>query len=309
MEENENKRLGSHFAFERFAKNRQPVFVRTNEFSSDNPRDYHQHDFVQVWYCYDGFYFHKIRQTDYRCEKGSVAIVPAGTQHEVWFETPAKVLCLNVHYDILLEKPLRQFKNAAVQMFLGDFFLEIDPDYSYVRMLSPQSQKTVEKAFSWFVLLDYEMHSTQNDDRIWEKLEEIFTLPEFSMPEPKLEKALHIVQTRVVPIMKIVSYLNDHYGEKLTDEQLLQVGNISRAVMYRYFKRLIGDTYSVYLQKLRVRRAHLYMKSTTFPITQIAQICGFSDVSHMTRVYTKYRGKGPKAQRQYLRKLYQPEKT
>ena len=309
MEEGKSKRLGNYLAFERFAKNRQPVFVRTNEFSSDNPRDYHRHDFVQVWYCYDGFYFHKIRQTDYRCEKGSVAIVPTGTEHEVWFEEPAKVLCLNLHYDILLGKPLDQFKNTAVQLFLGDFFQEIDPDCSPVRMLSLQSQDMVEKAFSWFVLLDYEMHSAQNDDRIWDKLEKIFSLPEFSMPAAKQKKALHLVQSRVVPIMKIVSYLNDHYGEKLTDEQLLQVGNISRAVMYRYFKRLMGDTCAVYLQKLRVRRAHLYMKSTTFSITKIAQICGFSDVCHMTRVYTKYRGSSPKVQRQFLRKLYQREKT
>ena len=308
MEAGEKKRLGSHFAFERFAKNRQPVFVRVNDFTSANPRDYHKHDFVQVWYCYDNFYFHKIQETEYRCEKGSIAIIPAGTQHEVWFEETAKVQCLNVHYDILLGKPLGQFENTAVQLFSGDFLQEIDPNYSFVRMLSPKSQDAVEKALSWFVLLDYEMHSAQGNEQIWEKLEEIFALPEFSMPERKLEKALHLVQTRVVPIMKIVSYLNDHYDEKVTDEKLLQVGNISRAVMYRYFKRLLGDTYSVYLQKLRVRRAHLYMKSTTLPITQIAQLCGFSDVCHMTRVYTKYRGSNPKIQRQWLRKLYQDEK-
>lgn len=308
MEDCVKKRLGSYFAFERFAKNNYPVFVRISDLESTNPRDEHKHDFVQVWYCCDSYYFHKIQKTVHRCEKGSVVIVPAGIEHEVWFEAPAKVQCLNVHYDVLIGKPIEQFKNAAVQLFLGDFFREIDPTWSFVQTLCPQSQKTVEKILSGFVLWGYETHTAQNNDRIWEKLEEIFSLPEFSVPAPKLEKALHIVESRVVPIMKIVSYLNDHYGEKITDEQLLQVGNISRAMMYRHFKRLMDDTYAVYLQKLRVRRAHLYMKDTTFTITQIAQICGFSDVSHMTRVYTKYRGTGPKVQRQYLRKLYQSEK-
>lgn len=305
MEDNVMKTLSIGFAFERFAKTKYPVFADYREYDGAHVSTYHSHDFVQIWYCYDNYYFHRIGQTVHRCEKGSVVVVPAGTEHNVWFDEPAKVLNLNVSYDILLKRSPQNYKNAAVQMFLGDFFPEVDPAFTYYRMLSPQSQATVEKVFSWFVLLGYEPHCATNDVRIWENLEEIFSLPEFSLPEHLLEKALHTVQSRVRPIFQILSYLNDHYSEKITDEQLLQVGNISRAVMYRYFKRVTGETYSQYLQKLRVRRAHLYMKNTTYHITQIAQICGFYDVCHMTHAYTKYMGHSPKVQRQILRELYQ----
>ena len=148
MEVIRKNNLGKMYAFEYFEKNKNPVFVERREYRDAYSGVFHAHDFVQIWYCCENFYYHQIRNTVHRCEKGSVVIVPAGTEHNVWTEVAAKVLCLNVHYDFLLEKAARQYKNAAVQMFSGDFFSEIDPNYSHYRLLSPQSRKIVERVFS-----------------------------------------------------------------------------------------------------------------------------------------------------------------
>lgn len=297
-------KLNFGFAFERFAKCKDPVFADLREYK-ETVYDYiHTHDYPQIWYCYEGEYVHNLKGQEILCKKGSVVIVPPGILHRPFFDTPTKVLCLNVNHDILLKCLPKKYKNAAIFLFLGDFLGEVAPDFAHYRMLCPKSQETVEKIFSWFMLQNYETHSA-GETQYWERLEEIFSLPEFTLPEEQMEKALHLVQTRVLPIFKIVSYLNDHYSEKITDEVLLRQANISRAVMYRYFKRVIGETYSVYLQKLRIRRAHLYMRNTTYSITQIAQFCGFYDVCHMTRAYTKYMDESPRQQRTLMRQLYQ----
>ena len=296
--------LNFGFAFDRFAKCKDPVVADLREYK-ETVYDYiHTHDYPQIWYCYEGEYVHNLKGENTLCKKGSIAIVSPGILHRPFFDTPAKVLCLNVNYDILLKCLPKKYKNAVIHLFLGDFLRDIDPDFAYCRTLCPQSQETVEKIFSWFMLQNYATHSA-GEVPCWEQLEVIFSLPEFSLSCEKMERGLHLVQTRVLPIFKIVSYLNDRYSEKITDELLLQQGNMSRAVMYRYFKRVLGETYSVYLQKLRVRRAHLYLRNTTCHITQIAQLCGFYDVCHMTRTYTKYLGESPKQQRQFMRKLYE----
>ncbi len=296
--------LNFGFAFDRFAKCKDPVFADLREYKETVYDFIHTHDYPQIWYCYEGEYVHNLKGENMLCKKGSVVIVPPGILHRPFFDSPTKVLCLNISYDILLNCLPRKYKNAAIYLFLCDFLWETDPNFTCCRMLCPRSQEIVEKIFSWFMLQNYETHSA-GQAQCWEQLEEIFSLPEFLLPEEQQKKALYLVQTRVVPIFKIVSYLNDHYSEKITDELLLQQANISRAVMYRYFKRVIGETYSVYLQKLRVRRAHLYMRNTTYSITQIAQLCGFYDVCHMTRAYTKYMKESPRQQRTFMRQLYQ----
>ena len=304
MAEEKSPELGFGFAFDRFAKCKYPVLANLREYNIDHTCFHHRHDFAQIWYCYDGSYDHWIQGKTFRCEKGSLVVVPPGTVHDVFYDIPARVLNLNVSYDLILEACIDRYPNTAIQLFLGDFASEIDPDFTYYRMLSPEAQEIVETVFSWFMLLSYETHSTADNRKILAKLEEIFSLSEFALTQSKIDKALHIIQTRVIPIFKMVSFLNDHYGEKITEGQLLEGANISRAVMYRYFKRILGETYAVYLQKLRVRRAHIYMRTTTLHITQIAQICGFYDVCHLTKVYTKYLGTTPSQQRQFMRQIY-----
>lgn len=304
-----SKHLEYGFEFDRFRGSKYPVYADYREYQASHIHFKHRHDYPQIWYCYDGSYRHQVGENIIQCPTGSLMVVPAGTMHDVIFDSPTKILCLNVSREMLLGKPVRQYQNAMIQLFLGDFWSEVDPNHPSYYALSPDSRRIVEKAFSWFVLLGYETHSAPDDVRMWEQLEELFTLPECSLPEQLMQKALHIVESRICPIFRMVAYINDHYSEKITDELLLQEGNISRAVMYRYFKRVLGVTYSNYLQMLRVRHAHLYMKNTTYHITQIAQICGFYDVCHLTRVYTKYLGRSPKVQRQRLRELYQNGKS
>ena len=299
------KALGYSFEFDRFSKCKYPVYADYREYQADHKHYVHRHDFSQIWYCYDRSYVHKIGDEIIHCPTGSLMVVPAGTMHDVIFDSPAKILCLNVSREILLRKSALGYKNAITHLFLGDFWSEVDPDRPECFQLSPDSRKIVEKVFSGFVLLGYEPHHPTDDKRFWQGLEDIFSLPEFSLPEQLMQKALHMVESRILPIFRMIDYLNDHYSEKVTDELLLQEGNISRAVMYRYFKRVLGTSYSNYLQKLRVRHAHLYMRSTTFHITQIARICGFYDVCHMTRAYNKFKGTTPSAERQRLRELYQ----
>lgn len=291
------------FAFERRRLHPYSVYVDRREHLPGEHSSYHRHDFPQIWYCYRGHYTHRIADQTYDCQEGSVVIIPAGTPHQVLYDETTDMMCLSVFHDILdLEAP-ENYKHSVINLYLREFSQEIGISFAPYTMLSARSRQVMEEAFSWFVLIDYAPEHTATLSQIRGKLEEVFSIPELAIPDAYWEKAMHIAQTRLCPIMRVVSYLNDHYPEKITDDKLLQAGNISRAVMYRYFKRIMNETYSRYLQNLRARHAHIYIKYTTYSLSRIAELCGFYDSYHMSQNYTKHIGSAIGEQRRKFERI------
>lgn len=250
----------------------------------------HKHDFVQILYCHKGHYFHQVDGRVYECGPGSVVVLPVSTVHQFWSDEEADLIRLSVRMHLLDLAAPADYINSTVNMFLPDFFDELKLNFSCHTALSPESRVIWERILSWVATLNYAHGEPLQAEIMRQKMEEIFSVPEFAVSEDVLEKAQRLVQTRISPIFKIVSYLNQHYPEKITDEILQQEGNVSRAVMYRYFKRIMKDTYANFLQNLRARRAHVYMRETIYTLSDIAEMCGFYDVYHMSRVYAKCSG-------------------
>ncbi len=298
-----NQRIS--FAFWKFQGRHFPAYAYNRLYTPEYRGIFHSHEFPQLWYCLSGHCLHILEDQEFECSKGSVLIVPAGARHN--FRVPegqnVELLSMDISYETFLKTPNGRYMNAVTNLFLIPFAQELGWDFRPYILLSPQSQRQIEDLLSWFCLLNYAPKGTVKVDEIYEKLEELFSLPEFAVPQESRKKAVHLLETRLRPIFRIISYINSHYPEKIEEERLLQEGGISRSVLYRYFKRIVGQTYSQYLQQLRVRRAYVYLKYTTYSLSYIADVCGFYDTQHMLKVFTRYEGESPKQQRAKLKKL------
>jgi len=71
--------------------------------------------------------------------------------------------------------------------------------------------------------------------------------------------------------------------------------HLSRAVP-KYLHTTLGD----YLRQQKIKKAIGYLVDSSFSLTEIAYICGFSDQSHFTRTFKTYFHKTPKAFRSAL---------
>ncbi len=294
------ERIKDGLAFESFELCKNPVYAVRREILPGFSSVRNVHDFPQIWYCYRGHYFHQVGDRVYECSEGSVVILPIGAEQKFWTDTGMELMRLDVRYDILNIADPKAYKNVGINLFLPCFFEDLGLSFSPHKVLSEHSRLIWEQVFSSFAVLNYAPADSATKEQFLSKLEEIFSVPEFAVANSCLKKATRILQSWVCPIMRIVAYLNIHYSEKITNEMLLQEGNMSRAVMYRHFKRVIGRTYAQYLQHLRVRRAHLCLRDTTYSLPDIAELCGFYDSYHMSRVYSKCVGETLSVQRARL---------
>ncbi len=282
------------FEFLKMQASRYVAFASQSRFEKDI-NDGHIHDFAQVWYCCYGKYTHIVGDQTFHCTEGSVVIVPSGMYHEISFtEGDTEVLELNVSYKLFLQTQPDRLVNTIANLCLPAFSQELGYSIPLYVMLSPQSQKLAEEHLSWLAMLRYTPKEMVRKEEIYEKIESLFSLPEFAISDKYRKKALRIAQTQLCPIFQILFYLNIHYPEKIEEERLLQEGGISRRGMYRYFKRVTGFTYSQYLQQLRVAHALAYLRQSQYSLPYISDMCGFCDVSYMSRVFQRCIGESPK---------------
>lgn len=76
-------------------------------------------------------------------------------------------------------------------------------------------------------------------------------------------------------------------------DELARQCNLSRSHFARAFKASTGVPPHRWLLARRVERAREMLLNTDFSIQQIAVSCGFADLSHFTRVFTKFLRVGP----------------
>lgn len=292
------------FAFELFRRYQRPITIQRRAFQAGFKTSLHRHDFPQLWYCYSGSYNHIVDGTQYHCKAGTIVVIPLGMEHQFWFDEGAEIFQINFSYNILEGIKPDRFLNFRTNIFMPVYFEKLGLSFTPYKQLSPSSCQAVEQIFSWLFLLDYPPHDLCSHEQVLEKLEELFQMPEYVIPKKICKKTVSITQNRFEPFVRILDYLNTHYPEKITDEQLLQVANLSRAVMYRHFKEIMQDTYSRYLQHLRARHAHCLFRDATFTNSEIAELCGFYSSYHMAQTYTRFFKITPNEQRLYMERLY-----
>lgn len=95
------------------------------------------------------------------------------------------------------------------------------------------------------------------------------------------------------PIRKAVVYLNDHYSDHVTAEDLARISHYSPAQFRRLFKELTQMSPSDYITTVRINAAKTMLATTNRRISDIAADTGFFDHSHFIRTFRRVAGITP----------------
>jgi transcriptional regulator GlxA family with amidase domain len=89
-----------------------------------------------------------------------------------------------------------------------------------------------------------------------------------------------------------------------SDISLVELANecrLSRSHFARAFKKTTGQSPHVWLMQRRVQNAKRLLTESESAISDIALACGFSDQSHLTKVFSKLTGAPPGAWRRAVK--------
>lgn len=96
-------------------------------------------------------------------------------------------------------------------------------------------------------------------------------------------------------IMKIIAYIQQHIKdrEKTGIQTIAGHFGISGNYFGEYFKQQTGISYQDYLLDYRLKLVETYLKYSSVRLSEIAYELQFSDESHLSKLFKKYRGVTP----------------
>ena len=92
-------------------------------------------------------------------------------------------------------------------------------------------------------------------------------------------------------IARAIHFIQNHYGD-ISLADVAEAVNLNPTYFSNYFKRYTGQSYSAYLNKVRIEESKRLLL-TDCSLSEIAQRVGFSDQSYFTNVFKRAEGISP----------------
>ncbi len=106
-----------------------------------------------------------------------------------------------------------------------------------------------------------------------------------------------------LPIMEAVYYMESHYAEQLTIEEVAEAAGYSAAYFSRLFQSQLGKSYSEYLSYIRIKNVSRLLLNTDKSVTEIAIETGYQYPGNLSASFRQKTGLTPK---QYRRQRKNP---
>lgn len=98
-------------------------------------------------------------------------------------------------------------------------------------------------------------------------------------------------------IREIITYVNEHYMEKITlDDMAFQTG-FSKEYFCRFFKQHMGITFLRYLNEVWISHAGRLLNTTDLPVSEVMAQSGFTNQTIFNRLFKELYGMTPRQSR------------
>ena len=236
----------------------------------------HKHNFYEINIVLSGEGEHYIGDMSMPAVPGDIFVIPIGVYHGY--------VCtreLDVAHVILKGGFMERYYNDLLRV----------PGFSTLFEIEPYLRQIYDKHL--FLHLDREATkkiSTEITDIIslsencYESYKSIYTLRLLSLLSIEMQNQnKSATPNEDSDMLKVLEYIQAHYEEKITLEDLMAIANMSRPTLHRHFKAITQMTPKQYILKLRLSAVRDQLSHHTESKTQIAQKYGFFDTSHLNK--------------------------
>lgn len=94
-------------------------------------------------------------------------------------------------------------------------------------------------------------------------------------------------------IKNMLRFIQENFHEDLNTSSIARSAGVSESECLRCFHTIIGTTPIQYLRQYRIQRSAQLLAQGRDSVSEIAQKCGFQDVSYFTKTFRELRGCAP----------------
>lgn len=159
-------------------------------------------------------------------------------------------------------------------------------------ILKTVTDKPLIRAMIEALIMEKENQFPQQQEVIKQILNTIITIAARNI---SLIAPLNLNQSNIVPSLDLLNYVhqNIYQPEQLKASNMAAAFNISPTYISEYFKTKTGQSIQEYTITYKIKLIETRLKYTNMQINEIVYEFGFSDASHLNRLFKKHTGLNP----------------
>lgn len=102
---------------------------------------------------------------------------------------------------------------------------------------------------------------------------------------------------KLAELKAILVYINNHYRDAISIDELCKIAGISRSTCFRLFDKYTSCRPNEYINSLRLKNASILLRNSDKTITEIAGMCGFDTAAYFSTTFKQRYGVAPREYR------------
>lgn len=252
----------------------------------------HWHAAVELLWIRKGSYSVEINLENHVLQEGDICILNSGDLHQITGqreETVHDVVLFDPHIldfsyaDEWEERYISPYVNGILNV--QNILRREECSARILGIVTELTRQAIQKQDPWYV----------NCKLLLLELFAALTQQKKLIPAESMQSEADV--RKVGRYKRIISYMEKHYAEPVSLQQLADIIPCNSQYLCRFFKEIAGVTPIQHLISYRLERACLLLRDTTKPILQVALDCGFDNISYFIRKFKEAKGCTPKEYR------------
>ena len=238
---------------------------------------WHWHEEIQFYYITSGSECFHINSHQKILGENQGIFISSNVLHmaKPWNNTDGTFVCTNINPILLCGYS----DSVPCLCFYGENEWEVDVVSSLIKIYRMYSKKSE----------GYELDMVAQLLAIWKKM--------YLNYKEQEEGESFITGRDNQRIKQVLSYIHEHFSEKITLQQIADHVSVSRNECCRFFKKYMGCSIFSYLTDYRILKSTELLLTTDRPVSAIAVDCGFNAASYYIEQFRRKKQITPKEYR------------
>ncbi len=221
------------------------------------------HENIELLYCIEGKGHTIIDSMPVKMEEGTVTVVNSGMMHYTTADSDIlKYYCLIIDTTFLQKLGLDVERTILSEYIadhrLSEYFNAIVTEHSNKKDFYENMIKSSVISLMSYIFRSYSLGEKQG----------------------RTDNA----------VKSSIKYICEHFKEDISVSNVAEYVGFSRFHFSRRFKESVGFTIKEYIQIMRCREAEDMLRTHKYTVSEVATVCGFSDVSYFTKTFKRFFG-------------------
>ncbi len=254
--------------------NEETPFFSVSHRSLKRKSELHWHDYIEMELITSGEGEQRLNGKSFRLQRGTVSIIRLTDCHSVTPKNNLRFINFSLDERLLYEDVLR-----ALSSLNKELCVQINPsDFHTLEGIS-------------LLCLNEAGKEKPNKKYIKTLLKALF-VKLFEAADIRCEESSKD-STRLTPIRRSIEYIHSHFRENPSLSEVAKIAGYNPSHFSVVFRKETGETYSKYLNSLKLDYAKELLGYTDLKFEEISLECGFTSYANFLRVFKEKNGASP----------------